>query len=308
MNKIKLMLFIILLAGGISCHQESSTMSEKEKTAPRSLDRSQITYGPRLDPNWVSDKQLDDLRKYIDIMLPPSYEVWFVHVLYNRDDYLTARIYLKSEQTENRIRKGHYLGYDSMWIDIKLINPALAQSEVAKMMPEYMQVSLREIPFDAQLEPPTQDSMFPFAVPEEFSEQEITEIVDFIRSGPTVKPKEKIVKRVQVISDIDSNNIKENDYSSSLFTCPCWSSMFTSLYTQHSDPEPWETIQYESTGTIGYPETPDNKPIISIEHDGEFINIRTGSVEGVVSGGGESIIIKKTNDGYELVSIGIWYS
>ncbi|MEN6306720.1 MAG: hypothetical protein ABFD91_03110 [Anaerohalosphaeraceae bacterium] len=304
MNKIKLMLFIILLAGGISCRQESANISEKGKAAARSIDRSHIVYNTQFEYGPITEEELNDLRNYINENTSPSQEVWFVSVYAKFQDYLRAEIYLKPEQTNGRIRKGYYLSYNSF--SKKLRNTKWLSQDAVQQKFAYVQVASQDSSFDEQLGKPTQDSMFPFIVHDGFSDQEIIEIVDFVRSGPTVKPKEQTIKRAN--SGIDPNDIKENDYSSSLFTGSYWSSMFTSPYTQNSHPVPGEAIQYESTEIIWHPEIHSNEPIIYIERDGEFINIMTGTSEGSVSGSGQGITIKKTDDGYELVSVGIWNS
>jgi hypothetical protein len=246
MNKIRLILGLCAVAAAVSC---SKGTQGKVSVV---LDKNQISYGSRLEPNALTEKQLKDLGEYISKKTTPSQELWFIHVRYNQEDYLTATIYLKPQYTEGRIRKGQYFGYDSKFSKYKLTELAKKQMNYMEMeLPEYMQVCFKDIPFGADLEIPPQNSLFPFNVPDGFSDEEIVEVIDFIRSGPSIKSK--------------------------------------------------RTDSY-------YPETPSNSPIVSIEREGELIGVNTGSQEGPVSGGGVGMTIKKTESGYELISIGMWWS
>lgn len=69
-------------------------------------------------------------------------------------------------------------------------------------------------------------------------------------------------------------------------------------------------LKKEDEGSINaYGEKPDpNIPIMSIKKVDGNIEVRMGTLEGPLSGSGQFLTIKKTDDEYELISIGMWVS
>jgi len=144
---------------------------------------SKIIYHTRLKPDPLTKRQIGMLSKSIKNVRLDKKDVWFVRVLYNRNRHLKAKIYFMPETTSKRTRKGKY-------IYCRLVDLALLDLKINDLKPpeymEYIQVSLKDKPFTAQVEIPPQNSMLPFSVSESFTDQEVVEIVDFIRSGPKI--------------------------------------------------------------------------------------------------------------------------
>lgn len=146
---------------------------------------SQVIYHTRLDPEPLTNKQLAWLSKYIKRARLDQKEIWFVRVILNRNQYLNAVIYFIPDITSSRIRKGKYIHCKH---NPRLVSK-LGEETLKFEAREYCQVSLKEKPFTPQIEIPPQNSLLPFAVPKDFSEQEIVDIVDFILSAPKEKAK-----------------------------------------------------------------------------------------------------------------------
>jgi hypothetical protein len=150
-------------------------------TEERQIKPSQLIYHTRFKTEPLTSQQFTLLSRSIKNVRLDNKDVWFVRVLYNRYRQLTAKIYFMPDVTSNRVRKGKYIYF-------RLEDLALEDLKIGDLMPseymEYIQVSLKEEPFTAQVEIPPQNSMLPFSVSESFTEQEVVEIVDFIRSGP----------------------------------------------------------------------------------------------------------------------------
>jgi len=73
-------------------------------------------------------------------------------------------------------------------IDHELAEPAGEHRQRrAPHVYRYWQVSRSDQPFREELTVPD-ESLLPFAVPEGFTEEEVIEIVDFLRSGPSEEP------------------------------------------------------------------------------------------------------------------------
>jgi hypothetical protein len=145
---------------------------------------SQVIYHTRLKPEPLKNQQYTILSKFVDGTTLHKKDIWFVRVLYNRNNDLSAKIYFMPEVTSRRIRNGKYIHYGLTDWELEY---AYALKGLKPEYCEYCQVSLKEKPFTAQAEIPPQNSMLPFAAPKDFSKQEIVEIVDFIRSAPKVK-------------------------------------------------------------------------------------------------------------------------
>lgn len=146
---------------------------------------SQVIYHTRLDPEPLTSKQLALLSKYIKRARLDKKEIWFVRVILNRNQYLNAVIYFIPDTTSSRIRKGKYIHCRH---NPRLVSK-LGEETLRFEAQEYCQVSLKEKPFTSQIEIPPQNSLLPFAVPKDFSEKEIVDIVDFILSAPKEKAK-----------------------------------------------------------------------------------------------------------------------
>jgi hypothetical protein len=142
---------------------------------------SQVIYHTRLTTEPLTRRQFGMLSKSIKNVRLDNKDVWFVRILCNLHPHLNAKIYFMPDTTSKRTRKGKYTYF-------RLIDLALLDLKVEDLKPpeclEYIQVSLKDKTFTAQVAIPPQNSMLPFSVSENFTDQEIVEIVDFIRTRP----------------------------------------------------------------------------------------------------------------------------
>lgn len=220
------------------------------------IEPSRIIYHNTLDPAPLTKNQLDELSKFVCDTKPNN--VWFVRVLYNRQKILRAEIFFLPDTSSSRIMKGKSAYYDSQFLlfpkahldeqkanyYLKSLRPEYY--EYVQVLPEFYSPVPGDIPFN--------DYLLPFSVSGDFSDQEIIEIVDFMRSIPTLKRDSK-------------------------------------------------------EGRLVYPEKINSQlPIRFIERKNGQIEVMTGTLEGPESGSGECLMIKKSDGGYELISIGMWMS
>jgi hypothetical protein len=158
-----------------------NVLTKEINTEERQINPSQVIHHTRFKTEPLTNQQFAMLSRSIKNVRLDNKDVWFVRVLYNSRRHLTAKIYFMPDFASNRLRKGKYIYY-------RLADLALEDLKIGDLKPseylEYIQVSLKEEPFTAQVEIPPQNSMLPFSVSESFTDQEVVEIVDFIRSGP----------------------------------------------------------------------------------------------------------------------------
>ncbi|MHC4881409.1 MAG: hypothetical protein ACYTFX_02240 [Planctomycetota bacterium] len=148
------------------------------------IQNKQIIYHRTLNPEPLNQEQLKILSAFV-CDTKPNY-VWFVRVLYNRQNMLRADIYFLPDYSLGRLRKGKVAYYDSFFgltLPKRLLEeqgfdpnevPKPEYHEYVDVLPEYYSPSLGQIPYT--------DYLMPFSVSDDFTDQEIIEIVDFIRS------------------------------------------------------------------------------------------------------------------------------
>ncbi len=147
------------------------------------IESSQLIYHETLDPEPLDQNQLDMLSRLV-CLTNPNY-VWFTRVLYHRRGTLRATIYFLPDSSSQRIKKGKATYFDSTYftlpkeyLDEQKIDPNNVFSpeyyEYVQVLPRYYSPSPGQIP--------TTDYLLPFSLSGKFTEQEIIEIVDFVRS------------------------------------------------------------------------------------------------------------------------------
>ena len=302
-------LVVALLPIGACKRTDTEETPEAEKVVEVKgvIDESRVVYHTRFAPNELGGEELAELGDFVERMDLTAEDVWFVRVLWNGKDILTVDIYFWPESASGRIRRGKWVRYNSSsWLSRKEFKGirGMPEFELPPVdLDEYVQVSLKDAPFGDEIEIPWEAKMVPFRAPEGFSEEEIVEIVDFVRSGPTLKtePKEGFRPEPrQVYRDpridlrhpldprgplSDPNGPEEHDVIMTTTT--------------------FQEIDYD---VALYREIDLSLPIHKIEREGEIIEVWTGTQEGFLSGSGNSIEIRKGDDGYELVSVGMWLS
>jgi hypothetical protein len=227
-----------------------------------------IVYGPRhhLPPGDppLSAEQLQTILQRAQARCPEGQRVWFIHALANWDmgerREASVEVFFTPETQTARLRKGRFIRYVDRSPELMAAVEALLREwdggttapRAPEPLPEYWQVSRPDHPFTGQPGLP-RGSLIPFPAPEGFTEDEVIEIVDFVRSKPR---------------------------------------------------------QRQERGTIAVPGSLDTSlPIHRMLRDGDIIEVWTGVQEDMLAGAGEILRCRKKADGgFEVISIGRWYS
>ena len=137
----------------------------------------------RFSPKPLTREQKDRVLGEAEALAPPGRVVWFIRVHRNtlqdtRDD-LNVSVYFTPHEESHRIRKGRFVRFDSfrkaLWGQLGL--------QPSGRLSSYCQVSLADHPFDGELMTPTV-RLLPFRSPDSLNDQEIIEIVDYVRTNP----------------------------------------------------------------------------------------------------------------------------
>jgi hypothetical protein len=152
-----------------------------------------VVYYLRFDHPPLTAGQLDRILARAAPLCPAGQRAWFVYVTANweRQGRLLARavVYFTPAWQTPRLRKGQYVLIDEKWADLvagvsERLSSARPERDASREeTPEYWQVSLRDQVFGAELETP-HGSRLPFHKPDGFTEEEIVELVDFLRTSP----------------------------------------------------------------------------------------------------------------------------
>ena len=254
---VRLIIYALLIMFCVSCsnNQAQTKTGNSEQTC---IDSSKFVYHNRLQPVPLSSEQIQQISNNLREDGNKIDDIWFVRVLYCKEDIYTTDVYFQPTEQSKRIVKGKYSRYDSSWTSYKKFRESIYYKKLfgdKKIeLPDYIYVAPPENSNLSNIAIPT-SKLTPFELPEGFTNQEIIEIVDFVRSGPDIK------------RDEDSN--------------------VTSYYPDKVDTE---------------------LPIHSINKVDGKIEVQTGTQEGPLAGSGDYLIIQKTDDVYELISIGMWVS
>lgn len=176
-----------MLAGG--CVQSGANVSSPKYP---------VIYDTRLQSVPLSDAQINWITEEARRVAPKNNGIWFalVHHSYVSDkneSSWNATVFYRPTTTTARIRKGQCLYLRS---EFKRLNEAIAaiatqpQAQEPSPLADYVQVSLRDAPFGRTFEPPPYQ-LWPFPLPEGFSDDELVDLVDFARTSPRVPEQRK---------------------------------------------------------------------------------------------------------------------
>ena len=250
-------------------------------------------------------------------LCPKGQRIWFIrvhdsHIMKEAGWTCLATVYFTPHVRTGRIRKGraaYVQVFPAMTAEAfrrKMLERVEKDSEdlrraIERMEPpkkettaslgDYCQVSIKEKPFGRKLGVP-EGTLLPFGAPEGFTDEEIVEIVDFVRTNPGMEHKPNAIPGrldgSKPILFIKRGN--ESDRQLLGFTAK----------RQAEDarkagvPNPHEVIHRRLLAT------PD-----AIK---DLINVWTGWSRGLVWGAGESIKFVKTRKSFVVLSIGFWVS
>lgn len=157
--------------------------------SPICIDSSQIIYYDLLPVEVVDQEQLQLLSNYVCESKPN--DVWFIRVLHNKEGDCWTHIYFLPDESTERIRKGKMTFYNSSPLFSSIVVPKEDAASYRfeelkqKLRPEYHDYIQVLPPYANASCPPgisRRDSLLPFPKPEGFSDQEVIEILDFLRS------------------------------------------------------------------------------------------------------------------------------
>ncbi len=155
-----------------------------------------IVYGPRYDGLSggvpLSDQQIKTLLDRASECCPQGQRIWFIYALANWDmgdrREASVEIFFTPESQTARLRKGRFMRTVDrlpglVAARLREFWPSATAPAEPEPLPEYWQVSRADHPFTGEPGVP-RGSLIPFPRPEGFTEEEVIEIVDFVRTGP----------------------------------------------------------------------------------------------------------------------------
>jgi hypothetical protein len=146
-------------------------MEASEVNEPKAPFDPPILYWPRREPVPLSEDQVKGIGRAAK-RWGQARDVWFVLVLRNNGSRATVSAYYVPDAQSPRVRRGM----------------AFENIGGVRTLP-YAQVSASDDPFEGRPVPPDDFALLPFALPDDFTDEELIEIVDFIRSPPPWSPR-----------------------------------------------------------------------------------------------------------------------
>jgi hypothetical protein len=148
----------------------------------------EVRYGGNLDPQALSPERKQHIVDCAMDTAPPGSRIWFILVLYNKDDHYTTEVYFEPTLSTSRMRKGVYAyitpGAQRVRGNSEL---ALAIRAHRRLLPEYVQISDAAAPFTSILTVPRSDLMpfdpdgTPFGDPAKLTDDEWIALIDLVR-------------------------------------------------------------------------------------------------------------------------------
>ncbi len=173
----------LLACLGSGCADVSEVREPVELQAPTAS--VPVVYDERLRPARLTSQQMDGILSEAVPFCPKGQHVWFIWVHdnfeFSGELYCNATVYFTPTMVTSRIRKGQSIGF---WQDVSSFSKRLGRPvKTREDLSDYCQVALREKPFGQELDVPA-GTLMPFAPPKGFADDEVVEIVDFIRTNP----------------------------------------------------------------------------------------------------------------------------
>lgn len=175
---------LLLLAMLVGCQSWPSGLSQRN-SSPQSCP---ITYDERLSPKRLTPGQIEGILAEARVCAPAGRPVWFILVhdnslQLNGVEFANVSVYFEPDTATPRMRKGKFFreSYASKGL-VKQFAPSTQPDFVPDLL-DYVQVSLESSPFGKDLEVPA-SRLWPFPTPDGFTDADVIEIVDFIRTPP----------------------------------------------------------------------------------------------------------------------------
>jgi len=144
----------------------------------------------RFDHPPLTDAQVEALLTRAQRCCPEGQQPWFIYVVANWKEpegrRPAATVYFTPGEAAGRVRKGKFECGGVAEAELAKIRKALGAEEAreaARGVCEYWQVSRRDEPFTEDVDVPDV-GILPFPRPIGFTENEVVELIDFIRTNP----------------------------------------------------------------------------------------------------------------------------
>jgi hypothetical protein len=148
-----------------------------EVNEPKSASDSPILYWPRLKPEPLSAEQVRRISQAVED-IGQGRDLWFVLVLRNKENCETVHVYCVPDMQSPRVRRG--MAFENIWGRGHFLSACTFS---------YAQVSASNDPFEGHPVPPRDFALLPFALPDDFTDEELIEVVDSIRSPSARSPR-----------------------------------------------------------------------------------------------------------------------
>jgi len=216
LGRITILIALVAAALMLLWQGERPTPPQKVSCAPAASPPPQlpkpadvpVVYDRRLFADKLSDELKEEIIRQAAPLTPKGQRIWYIHSDLNRasgkkPDYRTT-VYFTPHVATPRLRKGQRVaiicgalpgGFRKVPEEkIKeLLKTATDEdrqyyeqikARIDDPLFTWWQVSLKEQPFGQRLDAPGEDRLWPMSAPHGFADEEVIEIVDFIRTAP----------------------------------------------------------------------------------------------------------------------------
>ena len=178
-----LVLAALLGCFGSGCPARPEARQTVELRVPASC--VPVVYDEALKPARLSDEQKEEILNDVTPLCPEGQDIWFIRVHDNNREFsgnleYDVTVYFTPDVTTPRLRKGERVAFWSWWWSE---DPAAKGRLLPKLVGTYYQVSPRGEPFGQGLEVPSK-TLMPYPLRTELPDEEVIEIVDFVRTSP----------------------------------------------------------------------------------------------------------------------------
>lgn len=275
------------IVGGLLCSMVEAAELQNLGTPSDCISLSKFVYWNQRYSSPLNSKRVRAISDHIIRCGVAIEDIWFGRVLDNDRSHCWVDFFVKPAVVSEEFSKGTLLFYDA---DIEKLDVEKKEAYYQKLKaaPD-VYIYLPDRHADKNLSIPAFQKFLPFACPQGVTDQEVIDIVRFVRSGPCL---------------VTTKNQTPSYYSRHL----CLNSLLFASPTMGE------------TSNISRPKRVDTTlPILLIkrlEDDDkeeenkidDIIEIMTGTQFAPLGGIGEIIRIKRTDTGYALIYLSVWVS
>lgn len=266
----KTLSIVLLLVASAAAFGEEAVSAKQTTSGATKKSRVPVVVHSRFECKELSNEQYEMLVAEAIEENPIEQELWFIKLTRNYRERVVATVYFKPEESTESLRKGRYFVRDELYEVSKAFRERAKDGGIIpRELPLYCQVSLKNKLFKKdQTETPT-GTLLPFPLPSNIKDEELVELVDFVRSSPARNGPAR--GTLELVYGPDGGQIIGVQPAREKVTGP-----------------------------------EDTAPFVSIElKDSEF-EVLMGHHEGPMSGIGNMLTIKRTDEAFVVVGAGEW--